>query len=155
MSVESLNYPLSELPLTPNHLLTMKSKVLFPPPGKFVKPDLYVRKRWRRIQYVANEFWNRWRKEYLSNLQSRSKWVTSSRNMKVGDIVLIKDDNSSRNQWKLGLVTVAEPDDDGLVRKVSLKTRSSSVNKKGKVIWSVSQLERPIHKLVLLQETSE
>ena len=28
--------------------------------------------------------------------------------MKVGDIVMIKDDNSSRNQWKLGLVTVAE-----------------------------------------------
>ena len=154
-SVESLNDPLSDLPLTPNHLLTMKSKVLLPPPGKFVKPDLYVRKRWQRIQYVANEFWNRWRKEYLSNLQSRSKWVTSSRNMKVGDIVLIKDDNSSRNQWKLGLVTVAEPDDDGLVRKVSLKTRSSSVNEKGMVIWSVSQLERPIHKLVLLQETSE
>ena len=155
LSVENLNDPLSDLPLTPNHLLTMKSKVLLPPPGKFVKPDLYVRRRWRRIQFVTNEFWNRWRKEYLSNLQSRSKWVASSRNMKVGDIVMIKDDNLPRNQWKLGIVTAAEPGDDGLVRKVSLKTRSSSLNEKGTVIWSVSQLERPIHKLVLLQEASE
>lgn len=155
LSVENVNDPLSDLPLTPNHLLTMKSKVLLPPLGKFVKPDLYVRKRWRRIQYVANEFWNRWRKEYLNNLQSRSKRVASSRNMKVNDIVMIKDDNLPRNQWKLGRVMVAEPDDDGSVRKISLKTRSSSLNEKGKVIWSVSQLERPIYKLVLLQEASE
>ena len=50
---------------------------------------------------------------------------------------------------------VAEPYDDRLVGKVSLKTRSRSLNEKVKVIWSVSQLERPIHKLVLLQEASE
>ena len=52
-------------PLTPNHLLTMKSKLLLPLPGKFQKPDLYVRQRWMRVQYLANQFWLRWRKEYL------------------------------------------------------------------------------------------
>lgn len=36
--------------LTPNHLLTMTSKVLMPPPGVFLKADLYCRKRWRRVQ---------------------------------------------------------------------------------------------------------
>ena len=155
LSVENLNDPLSDPPLTPNHLLTMKSKVLLPPPGNFVKPDLYVRRRWRRVQFIANEFWSRWRKEYLSNLQSRSKWISQRRNMKVGDIVMIRDDNLPRNRWKLGQVTVAEADDDGLVRKVSLRTSSSSLDEKGKVVCSVSQLERPIHKLVLLKEASE
>lgn len=98
------------------------------------------RKRWRIIQYVAEEFWNRW-KEYLSYLQSSGKWVASSRNKKVDDIVMIRDDNLRRYQWKLGMVTVAEPNDDGLLRKVSLKTRSSSLDEKGKIIWSMSQLE--------------
>ena len=33
-------------PLTLNHILTMKSKVVMPPPGNFQKADLYLRKRW-------------------------------------------------------------------------------------------------------------
>nr|XP_054755510.1 uncharacterized protein LOC129261476 [Lytechinus pictus] len=41
-------------PLTPNHLLTMKAKVVMPPPGKFQREDIYVRKWWRRVQYLAN-----------------------------------------------------------------------------------------------------
>ena len=53
LSVENLNDPLSKPPITPNHLLTMKSKVILPSPGKFLSPDLYTRKRWRRIQYMV------------------------------------------------------------------------------------------------------
>lgn len=56
-------------PLTPNHLLTMKVKVLMPPPGVFLREDLYSNKRWRRVQHLANEFWNRWRREFLHTLQ--------------------------------------------------------------------------------------
>ena len=37
-------------PLTPNHILTMKSRVVMPPPGNFQKADLYLRKRWKRVQ---------------------------------------------------------------------------------------------------------
>ena len=60
-------------PLTPSQLFTMKTKVVMPLPGQFVKQDLYCRHRWRRIQYLANEFWERWRKEYLPILQTRQK----------------------------------------------------------------------------------
>ena len=87
LSVENLNDPQSQV-LTPNHLLTMKTKVILPPPGKFIRTDLYVRKRWRRIQYLANEFWFRWRREYLSNLQSREKWVKKKRNLKIAYVAL-------------------------------------------------------------------
>jgi hypothetical protein len=52
-------------PLTPNHLLTSKSNVVLPPPGVFQRADIYSRKRWRRVQHLANEFWDRWRKEFL------------------------------------------------------------------------------------------
>ena len=34
-------------PLTPNHLITMKTRPTPPPPGKFDPEDVYSRKRWR------------------------------------------------------------------------------------------------------------
>ena len=154
LSVENINDPHSQV-LTPNHLLTMKSKIVLPPPGKFIRPDLYVRRRWRRIQYLANEFWFRWRREYLSNLQSREKWAKKRRNLKVGDIVMIKDENLSRNMWRLGKIIVANTDDDGLVRKVRLVVGTSDIDDKGVRLSKLSELERPVHKLVLLQETEE
>lgn len=41
--------------LTPNHLLLLKTKPNLPP-GLFNKDDLYVRRRWRQVQYVSNLF---------------------------------------------------------------------------------------------------
>ncbi|CAC5381869.1 unnamed protein product [Mytilus coruscus] len=76
LNVESLNDPLLAEPITPNHLLTMKSRIILPPPGEFQTNDVYSKKRWRRVQYLANQFWDRWRKEFQSNLQSRQKWVS-------------------------------------------------------------------------------
>lgn len=40
-------------PLTPNHLLLMRSN-LNVPPGVFVKGDLYCRNRWKQVQYLAD-----------------------------------------------------------------------------------------------------
>lgn len=60
-------------PLTPTMLLTMKTPPLAPTPGQFVCQDLYVQNWWRKTQYLANQFWVRWRKEYLQNLQKRPK----------------------------------------------------------------------------------
>ena len=37
--VETISDLTSELPLSPANILTMKSKVVMPPPGKFSKPD--------------------------------------------------------------------------------------------------------------------
>ena len=68
LTCQCLNDPKSFEPLTPNHLLTKKNKILPPPPGKFVKEDIYARRRWRRVQYLAEQFWSRWQKEYLINL---------------------------------------------------------------------------------------
>ena len=97
LTVKDLSDPDSLQPLSPNHLLTMKSRVILPPPGVFGSPDKYLRKRWRRIQHLANEFWSRWRKEFLLSLQERQKWCNPCRNFCIGDIVLLKDANLSRN----------------------------------------------------------
>ena len=40
----------------------------------------------------------------LPTLQERPKWQQEKRNLHVGDIVLMADDNVARNQWALGRV---------------------------------------------------
>ena len=59
LSVDHLCSAEAPEPLTQNHLLTMKPKRVLPPPGEFQRPDMYCRRRWRRVQYFANEFWLR------------------------------------------------------------------------------------------------
>lgn len=58
--------------LSPSMLLTQKS-CLLPPPGDFTDKDLY-NKQWRQVQALFNQFWTRWRREYLPTLQQR-QWV--------------------------------------------------------------------------------
>ena len=144
LTVENLNDPNSDKPLSPSMLLTSKSDVVLPPPGKFEKPDLYARKYWRRVQHLANEFWSIWRKEFLSSLQSMQKWQQSSRNFKVDDVVLVKE-NSDRNDWRMGRIVKVEDDFEGNVRsvEVSIYNRETRTNE---------TIRRPITKLVLLIE---
>ena len=47
LTVDTLGDVQSEQPICPSNILTMKSKVVLPPPGHFVKADEYSRKRWR------------------------------------------------------------------------------------------------------------
>jgi hypothetical protein len=114
----SLNFASELEPLTPNHLLTLKSNIILPSPGEFQRADVYSKKRWRRVQYLINEFWSHWKKEFLQSLQTRQKWVQPQKNLKKGDIVVVNDEDLPRNQWKLARVAETFPSDDGLVRKV-------------------------------------
>lgn len=125
-------------PLTPNHLLQLKQGCSLPP-GVFGEHDLYSRKRWRQVQYLADIFWKRWTREYLPLLQQRQKWNSTKRNVAVNDIVLLVDDTSPRNMWQIGRVSAVYPDNNGFVRRVRVVTRTST-------------LERPITKLCLLEE---
>ena len=43
LTAHLLNDPTGPQPLSPNHILTMKSSIILPPPGEFVKEDLYLR----------------------------------------------------------------------------------------------------------------
>ena len=123
--------------LTTNHLLLLRSGTTLLP-GVFRKEDVYSRWRWRQVQYLSDVFWHRWLKEYLPSLQERQKWTGSTTNFKVGDVVLVVDENSLRILWPLGRIQEVKPNKgDGLVRRVALKTK-------------VSVLEHPISKIVLL-----
>jgi len=127
LTVDTLSDPLSPLPLTPNTLLTGKSKLILPPPGNFQREDVCCKRRWRRVQHIANEFWIRWSKEYLQSLQVRNKWTRQCRNFTEGDVVLLKDKNTCRNQWSLAEVLATRQDDQGQVRSVTVQTSKGSM----------------------------
>lgn len=152
LTTDIISDPKSAEPLTPNHLLTMKTSVPLPPPGNFAREDLYTRKRWQRVQFLTEQFWSRWRKEYLTNISLRQQWHTPKRNVQVGDVVVVKDENTPRNVWKLARVVEANEDDDGLVRKVKVQVGTTDLGKKGERLKQVSVLERPVQKLVVLVE---
>jgi hypothetical protein len=140
------------LPLTPNMLLTAKSRVLMPPPGQFISKDIYAVKRWRRVQEAANQFWDRWRKEYLNQLQNRPKWKKPRKNLEVGNLVMVEDDGP-RGSWKIGRIASTKLSADNLVRSCTVTLGDRNLSKDGKRVQDLKLLERPCNKLVLLMET--
>ena len=92
-------------------------------------------------QVLADHFWKRWLREYISGLQERQKWQRPRRNAEIGDLVLLVDDCLPRGQWRMGRVIKAVPGRDELVRTVEVKTGASTT------------LVRPIQKLCLLEES--
>ena len=114
----------------------MKTRVVVPP-GDFEDEGVYAKKRWRVVQYLANIFWSRWRKEYLASLQQRQKWTEVRPNLRVDDVVLMKDEGAPRCSWPMARVLEVHKGDDELVRSVTLLSKGST-------------FKRPVHKTVLL-----
>ena len=131
-------------PLNPNMLLWMKSRPLLPPPGDFTS-DQYSRKHWRKVQYLSDQFWTCWKREYLQLLQTRAKWNEKRKNLEVGDIVIMKQD-SRRYKWPFARITNVHMSEDGKVRKANI------------ILWRDGGRRsylRPISELVFLTNTKE
>ena len=118
---------------------------MLPPLGDFSRPDLYNRRRRKR----GNEFWCCWRKEFLQSPQERKKQTNTKTNLKVGDIAVLQEANTIRNDCLVCRVIQTFCDQKGFVRSVRLK------------IGSVDQVDgknmvyRPVSKVVLLLESDE
>ena len=125
--------PENNEPLTPNHLLQVGcSPNLFP--GVFSSADNYSKQRWKQVQFLADQFWVRWSREYLQTLQVRQKWMTKCPNLQLDDIVLVCDRNLPRGLWVMGRIIDIYPDRHNNVRQVLIKT-------------ATTELRRPITKL--------
>lgn len=126
--------------LTPGHFLIGTSLTAFP------EKDLtnVAENRlscWQRCTQIQQNFWKRWSVDYLNRLQHRPKWMKKCLNLKVNDLVLIKEDASIPLNWPLGRVIETFPGRDNHVRAVKLKTQNG--------IYT-----RPITKVCLLPENS-
>ena len=147
--------PRDEHPLTPNHLLHLRPCPNLPP-GIFGKEDMYCRREWKQAQYISDLFWRRWMREYLPMLQERQKGQQPKENMKVGDVVLLADENYPRRQWPLARIVEVIPSKDGLVRTRKVKTRSTVITRSKRQQWGDMKsttviLTRPVAKLCKLE----
>ena len=128
-------------PLTPNHLLLGCANANLSP-GNFYDKEVSSRKRWRQTQTLAEQFWKRWRSEYLPSLLARKKWDKERRNLKVDDVVLMMEESAPRGFWPLARVTAVYPGSDDRVRSVEVKTAAGAV------------YHRPTAKVCLLEEAA-
>ncbi|XP_048749330.2 uncharacterized protein LOC125661393 [Ostrea edulis] len=132
--------------LSPSVLLTHKKgqndTCPFP---QFGTKDM-LRSQWKLVQGLADEFWSKWTKEYISSLQVRRKWKQPEVNLNVGDIVLVREKDFHRSMWPMAIVTKLFPSDDFLVRKVEIK-----LYKENKICVFV----RPVVDLVLLVSSDD
>ncbi|GFY06429.1 DUF5641 domain-containing protein [Trichonephila clavipes] len=127
--IDSLNV------LTPSHFLV--GEEIIGPPETVEESKLTLKGRWDKVQKLKLNFWNRWQIDYLNSIQGRTKWKSGTSNIKIGDVIIIKEDNLPPSVWPLGKVISTHPGKDGIVRVVTLKT------KKG-------LYQRPIVKLCIL-----
>ena len=60
--------------------------------------------------------------EYLKTFQVRSKWISSSIPLKLGDLVLVTGMSSNPLEWPVGRIIGMFPGSDGITRVVSVQT---------------------------------
>lgn len=135
-------------PLTPNHLIygrrlcQLASNLEFNDDLINENATSHTKRFWYLVR-KTNHFASRWKKEYLVDLREfhRSK-ATGEVHIQEGDVVLVKEDNIKRNQWKMGLIENLIRGKDGIVRGATVRVCS-----KGKK----EVLNRPLQKLFPLE----
>ncbi|XP_058828022.1 uncharacterized protein LOC131687940 [Topomyia yanbarensis] len=115
--------------LTPAHFLIGCSLHSIPDPNLRDIP-LNRLDRFQRLQEKAQQFWHRWRSDYLKELQRDSKpFRRLSTPLKPGTMVILRDDSLHPTRWPLARIIEANPGEDGVVRVVVLRTCSGVVKR--------------------------
>jgi hypothetical protein len=53
---------------------------------------------------MKQNFWKRFSQEYVTSLQSRSKWFKNKPKFEIGQLALLQDDSLPPMKWKLGRI---------------------------------------------------
>nr|XP_041633544.1 uncharacterized protein LOC121503298 [Drosophila kikkawai] len=109
--------PTDLLALTPGHFL-VGGPLLATVEPEIKGASTSIINRWQHLKAFHQQFRLRWKEEYLKELHKRTKWQVPTRNLEVGEMVIIKDDNLPSNEWRLGRIDSVFPGPDGHVRGV-------------------------------------
>ena len=139
--------PLDGGPITPNHLLLGRATAAVP---LLKYENVALTKRIRFLQTVVEEFWAKWKVAAFQSLLPQYKWHRKYRSLKVGDIVLINDEDSKVGEFKLGKVVGTKQGKDGHVRTVFVEYVRVSGDS-----FVRSRSPRPVHKLVVVVPVEE
>jgi len=86
--------------LTAGHFLIGGPLQLPPEPDYTGMPQKCVH-RFKLMQAQAQSFWKRWSSEYFPQCQRRCKWTKLTRNIEVGHLEILRNDNNPPLQWDL------------------------------------------------------
>ncbi|GFW62598.1 integrase catalytic domain-containing protein [Trichonephila clavipes] len=108
--------------LTPAHFLINRSLNSLEEPNltKCKESNL---KKWQKIIKIVQLMWKFWSRNYLNQLQQRGKWMFEKNNVKIGDLVLIIEENLPTYKWALGRIVELYYGEDKKVRVVKIKTQ--------------------------------
>ncbi|XP_036346189.1 uncharacterized protein LOC118755464 [Rhagoletis pomonella] len=128
-------------PLTPsNFLIDCNSAILA---TDFQSDGSTISQAWTLRQALLRRYMKRWREEYLQQLRYiHHNKSAASRSIGIGDVVLVKDDNKPRLQWKLAVVQTTYQGRDGRIRVCDVRMQGQQV------------LKRPIQLLYPLEISS-
>ena len=84
----------------------------------------------------------RWSSEYISQLGRFNKWQHPTRNIRPGDLVVIREDSPISTKWPLARVVEVYPGKDNLVRVATIKTAHGTYT-------------RPVNKLAVILPSDE
>ena len=122
--------------LTPGHFLVGKPLTAIPDPQLSYR-SISLLRRWHLCQQLTRHFWERWQNEYLHTLNKYNKWHFPSRNVAVGDVVILQETGTIPTKWPLARVIAVHPGSDKLVRVITVKT-------------SQGTYKRPVSKVAVL-----
>ena len=85
----------------------------------------------KAIENIVRKVWKVWKEEYLTSLQQKAKWTTSSsQQFAIGDIVIVKVDNIPPLMWLMGRITKVFDGYDNIIRVAQIKTRTGIYNRR-------------------------
>ena len=143
--------------LTPNSMLLGQSNTI-PQLEPHNIDDGDLRKRAKHLQRCKEAVWRRWTKEYLRALRERHnlKHGTKLVTPKVGDVVIVKNDERNRGKWQLGVIVHLLTGKDGFVRGARLRTGKGFLERAVQLLYPLElscDIEKP--KQALRVEASE
>ncbi len=105
-------------------------------------------RRFENVQQTQQEFWKRWIEKVFPERLKQSKWKQDKRDLKVGDVVLRKDETAAGQTYKYAKVVRVHTSADGKVRAADIEYKLP-----GESVFRMTT--RPIHKLVLVVPIEE
>lgn len=112
--------------LTPSHFL--HTAPLFSLPAPDVESEkISLLQRHSLLDKLVQSFWQRWRMEYLHELQVRQKWNTPSAPITPGVVVVVIEDNVPSLAWPLAIVEKVHPSKDGIIRTCTIRTSKGAI----------------------------
>jgi len=114
--------------LTPSYFLIGRDSSSLPYPDLEHTPVNRLA-LYEKLEKIKQQFWHRWSVEYIRQLQQRQKWKINCRNLAVGELVLVHDNDLPPFRWKLGRVSEVHPGTDGVVRVATVKTAYGTIKR--------------------------